>query len=212
MRGNMLTKLPPELLIEVAKALGSDAASVNALSQVCRPLYGFVYRHLYKTYIAGGFWFRLGRWRNDAYLFAFENDRLDLLNRLLDEGMGVDGFRDYVPIIDAIGWRRLDMLRLLLDRGAAVNKMYPRHSVPPKPEARRHSSEKPQKKTPPYSPCKDRAAPLEMAVDRCDTAAIELLLRHGANLRHVVRLEHGQIALSEAYARQGTVGGVVCTG
>lgn len=45
----ILTQLPPELLIQVAKALGTNAASISAFSQVCqvcRQIHGLISRFL----------------------------------------------------------------------------------------------------------------------------------------------------------------------
>ena len=170
----LLTDFPPELLIEFAEALGSDTASLSAFSRVCRAIYKLISQYLYNTYLTGGFDYE-GRC-NDAYFYALDKNNPYIMSRLLDQGMDINEFRGRAPLMDAITARKLDMMKLLLLRGADANKICP-----------------PLTQT-----------PLEAATSMSFMSAMDQLLNYGATLRHIAHEEDGILTVSRVYTSYHT--------
>ena len=145
--------MPPELLLHIAKDLEPDETSISILSRVCRATYAAMSPFLYKAQQAG--LIALDREYPDAWYYAVQNGRTDTVRRLLEAGMDVNKYRGKVPLVMAIHNKKMEIIQLLLERGADVDNI-------------------------PHDPGGQTA--LEAAVNVGYFEAVDTLLDHGATL------------------------------
>lgn len=148
-----LSDLPPELLLEIAYALKDDVTSIAKFSRLCRATYRVIPAYLYEAHQAG--LVGIDRSYPDAWYHAVQQNIVSTARRVLDAGMDVNNYRGQVPMVTPIIHGHLDIVKLLLERGADVNMI---------------------------AKAGGWQTALEAAVNMNNFEAVDLLLHHGAIL------------------------------